>query len=147
MRKLLLNIAVLICIHSLLPERALAQEIEVIIDNIRSEEGVMVIGVYRDEAGFKEDSPYLRNKYSKSMVNEGSMTVTIKLDPGTYGLALLDDENNDDKMNFSLIGVPREGYGFSDYVHSGLSRPKFRDFSFTLEEGETLEVTCLIKYL
>jgi uncharacterized protein (DUF2141 family) len=34
--------------------------------------------------------------------------------PGQYGIALLHDENKNDKMDSNRFGFPREGYGVSN---------------------------------
>ena len=47
----------------------------------------------------------------------------------------------------SLIGIPKEGFGFSDYYHSTLKRPKFDDFKFTVNEDQTKRILVKIKYM
>lgn len=124
-----------------------AQEVEVYISDIRSVEGLVVIGVFKDHQSFKDDTPIRRLKFNKSNMIKGKMIVKLELVPGRYGLALLDDENNDDIMNFNMIGVPKEGYGFSNYYLKGLSRPKFDCFCFDLKVGQTKRVICKMKYM
>ncbi|MBN1182606.1 MAG: DUF2141 domain-containing protein [Bacteroidales bacterium] len=124
-----------------------AQNIHVVISNIRSSQGRMVIGVFKDEQGFKEDKPVERKKFEKASVINGKMIVKFSLEPGTYGFALLDDENDDDKMNFNFIGIPQEGFGFSNYYHSSLTRPKFDTFKFVLNGGETQKILIKVKYI
>lgn len=75
------------------------------------------------------------------------MNVKFDLPPGTYGLALLDDENNDDKMNYSFIGLPKEGFGFSNYYLSGLFKPKFEVFKFTVLKDQKQKVQMKIRYM
>ena len=59
---------------------------------------------------------------------------------------MLDDENNDTEMEYNWVGIPQEGFGFSDYYHTGLSRPVLADFDFVLgEEGKA--VTMKIRYM
>ncbi|MDD4150792.1 MAG: DUF2141 domain-containing protein, partial [Bacteroidales bacterium] len=53
----------------------------------------------------------------------------IDIKPGQYGIALLDDENNDKQMNYSFF-IPTEGFGFSNYYATGLSKPSFDKFCF-----------------
>ena len=60
------------------------------------------------------------------------MTIKLKLKPGIYGITVLDDKNNDGKMEYNFIGMPKEGYGFSNFTDRILSRPEFKKFDFVL---------------
>lgn len=124
-----------------------AQDLELIVTGIRSKQGEIVIGIYRDEASFRMDQPFLRKKFDKSGMQNGVLKIPLSLAPGTYGMALLDDENRDDKMNFSFFGVPKEGYGFSNYVLTGLTRPRFDSVSFTVVKGTEQKIICKIEYM
>ena len=73
------------------------------------------------------------------------MTIKIKLKPGTYGISILDDENNDGKMDYKLIRIQKEGYGFSNYYHTGMSRPNFEDFDFIIG-NKNIFVKIKIRY-
>ena len=126
---------------------AKTQNVKVVIEGIRSSEGKIVIGVYKDELSFKEDNPFIRKMYGKLNMSDGKMKVNLSLEPDTYGLALLDDENDDDVMNFNFLGIPKEGFGFSDYYHTNLSRPRFHKFSFVVEDNRERIVVCRIKYM
>ena len=124
-----------------------AQNVNVVITGIRSTDGQIIIGVYKDEKSFKDDVPFERKRFKKSNISNGEMKVNMKLSPGTYGFALLDDENLDDEMNYSFIGIPKEGFGFSNYYHTNLSRPKFDVFKFEIQDSQVKNVVCKIKYM
>ena len=124
-----------------------AQNIEVIITDIRSIQGQIIIGIYKDEQSFKDDMPFLRKKFEKNTVSNGELKVNLSLSPGTYGFALLDDENSDDKMNYSIVGIPKEGFGFSNYYNNSLTRPKFDVFKFEVQENQNQKIFCKIKYM
>ncbi len=124
-----------------------AQNLEVTFSGIRSSSGQIRLEVFIDEEGFDKEKGVAVKRYKKSHLNNGAFTVKLDLPPGTYGLALLDDENNDDKMNYSFIGLPKEGFGFSNYYLSGLSKPKFEAFKFTIQKNQTLKVLMRIRYM
>ena len=124
-----------------------AQNLEVVFSGIRSNEGRIRLEVFIDEEGFEKEKGIMIKYFNKINLVKGEMTVKFDLPPGTYGLALLDDENNDDKMNYSFIGLPKEGFGFSNYYLTGLFKPKFEVFKFTLSKGQKQKVHMKIKYM
>ena len=124
-----------------------AQHVDLVIQNIRSAQGQIIVAVFTDNYSYKRDEPLIRNRYPKTGLSGGTMHIQFSLKPGTYGLAILDNENLDDEMTTNLIGYPKEGYGFSDYYHSGFTRPDFKVFSFNLAEGQYKQVITKIKYM
>lgn len=124
-----------------------AQNIEAVITGIRSTQGQFVIKVYKDDNSFQDDKPFQTLKFKKNAISKGEMTVKFSLDPGTYGLALLDDENNDGEMNYSFFGIPEEGFGFSNYYLSGFSKPKFDSFSFVVNKNQKQKIIIKIRYM
>ncbi len=123
-----------------------AEKIDITIKGVRSTEGNLLIGVYKDNESFQNDTPFKRLKVSKSAISNGTVNYTFNLPAGTYGFALLDDENDNKKMDESFFGIPEEGYGFSGYVHSGMFRPVFADFDFIVKAGKAAKVNIMVDY-
>lgn len=126
---------------------AQAQNVFLVIDNIRSQQGHIVVAVFDGEESFKKDRPFIRKRCGKTEMENGVMTVPLTLSPGKYGIAILDDENDDDDITTNIIGYPQEGFGFSGYFHSGLSRPKFDEFAFYVPGSLKTNIHCRIKYM
>ncbi len=124
-----------------------AQKMEVVITGIRSAEGQMAIGIFTDNESFQKEKAFMEKKFKKADISNGEMRVQFSLEPGTYGFALLDDENSNGIMEYNFLGMPKEGFGFSDYYHTGLLKPKFDSFSFTLIDGQTKTVTIRVRYI
>ena len=62
-----------------------------------------------------------------------------------YALALVHDENGNNKLD-TVMGIPREGFGFSrnPVIHFGA--PKFDAARFAVGSGTTIE-TVRVKYI
>ena len=132
----------------LLPAAAInAQDVEVTITGIRNTRGQMGLGVFRDNETFKKEKAYRDLQFVKKDISKGEMKVRFDLPPGTYGIALVDDENSDGVMEYNRLGIPKEGFGFSDYYHTGLKKPKFDSFSFTLEKGQKKSIKIKVRYI
>ena len=124
-----------------------AQNVEVIIKGIKSEKGQILIGVFKDQATFETEKAFLSKSFPKAGIVNGEMKVHLTLEPGTYGLTLLDDENMSSLMEYNFIGIPKEGFGFSDYYHTGITKPKFEQFRFQIKENEKRVITIRIRHI
>ncbi len=122
------------------------ENITLTVTGIRSDKGRIAIQAFTDEGGFKDSKPVARFRFPKTGMADGTLKVTLALKPGVYGLAILDDENSNDIMDNNLLKMPKEGFGFSDYYHSGMGRPKFDDFKITVS-GQAQAVTAKLRYL
>ena len=124
-----------------------AQNIEVTVTGIRSEKGQIAIGVFLDNESFEEEKEYMGLKFPKTDLLNDTLTFSFSLAPGLYGLSILDDEDGDCKMKYGMLGIPREGFGFSNYYHTGVTKPKFDSFKFTVEENMVKKITVRMRYL
>ena len=124
-----------------------AQDLDVHILNIRNKNGQLCLAMFADEAHFKEEKTCWAMKCSKKDIVNGEFHIKIPYQPGEWGFSVLDDENGNGKMEYNFIGVPREGFGFSDYFLKGLHRPTFSDFSFKIGKNETKTIIVRMKYL
>jgi uncharacterized protein (DUF2141 family) len=120
--------------------------ITVKVTNVRNNKGTMQFQVYRTQKAFAAETPYRIFRVSKkNKVSNKTMTYTITgLKEGLYGVALLDDENSNKKMDYSWM-MPTEGFGFSDYYHTAWSKPTFYKFKFYLNKDK--HVTMKVRYV
>lgn len=124
----------------------IAQTITVEFTNIRNNKGQFCLGIYTNSKDYEDKKAVKKQRVIKTNVVNGKLTATIEgLTPGTYGIALIDDEDLDREMAYGLF-LPKEGFGFSDYYHTGMSKPSFSDFDFTLGK-ESKTITMKIRYL
>lgn len=116
------------------------------ITNIRSKSGSLRFGIYRSQNEFENEKPHQIKSVTKADMKNGVVEVEMPLEEGYNGLALLDDENNNTVMDYGIL-LPNEGFGFSNYVHSGLTRPKFDAFKFHVKSSAKTTVTVKVKYM
>jgi uncharacterized protein (DUF2141 family) len=123
------------------------QNIEVLFTGIKSTRGQIAVKVFTDEKSFDDDKPIKTMRFNKHDIVNGAMTEKFSLEPGTYGLALLDDENNSGDMDYNFVRMPKEGFGFSNFYLTGLKKPKFEQFKFVLARDQKLKINMKIRYL
>lgn len=123
----------------------LSQTLKVSITGLRNNKGSVIMGFYNNDKAFEDETPLFTKIESKASTINHVLTLNYTgIKPGTYGIVLLDDENNNNKMDFGWI-LPEEGYGFSDYWHTSLTKPKVAKFSFTIT-NENKSVEIKVKY-
>jgi uncharacterized protein (DUF2141 family) len=118
-----------------------AQTLKISITGLRSNSGSVVLGFYINDQSFEDEKPLFSKTESKATTVNHVLTITYTgIKPGTYGVVLLDDENNNGKMDFGWL-LPQEGFGFSNNYHTGLTKPKLKKFSFVVtEEPKAIEI-------
>jgi uncharacterized protein (DUF2141 family) len=118
--------------------------ITITVTGIRNTKGTIRFKFYDDVTGFPHDKGFLRIVVPKSEVIDGTLVKTYYGFKGqSMGVALLDDENDDLKLDMGWF-FPKEGHAFSDYYHSSLRRPLYNDFKFVLTGDK--KVVMKMKY-
>jgi len=116
--------------------------INVVITGIRNNDGVVLVGLYNQADTFLKRNNYYKG-LSLDISNKKATGTFTNIPYGTYAIAFFHDENKSGKMDYSFIGFPLEGFGFSNNFKPGLlSQPKFDDAKFNLETNcTTIEMT------
>ena len=121
--------------------------ISVTIKDIKTPNGQILMGIYKDDVSFDKEIAYKNVQAFKTKISNGTLVVGVKLEPGKYGISLMDDENFNGKMDYNFIGIPKEGFGFSNYYHTGLTKPKLKSFLFEVIENKNTKVEVKMKYM
>ena len=117
--------------------------LEVKIDNIKNDNGDILIGLYHDGHNFPRKTTDGRIvKASK----DGVIVSFDDLEPGPYAISVLHDENSNKDMDQSKIGIPREGFGFSNNARSSFGPPSFDKAKIFLHSKDTL-ISIDLRYL
>lgn len=112
----------------------------VVVDltDLRSREGKILISIYDDPETFPDDEKMMEQKILKDITGETMRIRFEQLTSGTYAIAAMHDENGDEQMNFNLLGMPKEGYCFSNNVKPKLRRPHWDEAKFEVGKKDTL---------
>ena len=121
--------------------------IPIIVKNIKSAKGRLSIGVFKDANSFEQEKPYKIIVVSKKELVNGTLKSFIEIESGIYGLSILDDENSDYKMQYNMIGMPKEGFGFSNYYHEGFTKPNFKQFLVVINPNLKSPITFNLRYI
>jgi uncharacterized protein (DUF2141 family) len=68
------------------------------------------------------------------------------LEPATYAIAVVHDENSNGKLDKNFVGVPSEAYGVSNNKTYALSAPKWDESLFFLVPSESKTLQVKLRY-
>jgi uncharacterized protein (DUF2141 family) len=134
-----------------LPALALAQAsscpgMHVQVLNIRNSTGTVDCALFESPAGFPTEA--LRSATNVMVIKVRQTQARCNfadIPPGTYALAVFHDENMNGTLDTNWLGIPTEGYGFSNDVKASLGPPSFAAASFAYD-GRTVEMTIRLEY-
>ncbi len=63
------------------------------------------------------------------------------LPAGSYAVSAFHDKNSNKKLDKSILGLPKEKYGFSNNVRGSFGPPAIQDQLFELKEDMTISIT------
>lgn len=75
-----------------------------------------------------------------SIVNNRCEIVIDSLASGTYSIRFFHDENSNDKLDTNWLGLPTEGYGFSNNASALFGTPSIEDRLFKLRGNLNMEL-------
>ena len=103
--------------------------LEMEINNLKSNNGPLYIRILDEN-----ENPVVVG--TSLVVNYSSRISFDSIFPGKYAIQFFHDENENQKMDFSLIGIPKEKFGSSNNVKPILGPPKFEKMLFNLTENK-----------
>jgi uncharacterized protein (DUF2141 family) len=105
--------------------------LELDVTNLRSPKGVLQICLTARPESFPDckDDP---RAVSRSVPASAPRVQFDGLAPGSYAAAIIHDENGNKKLD-TLMGIPREGFGFSRNPVVGFGPPKFDAARFAVD--------------
>lgn len=119
------------------------KSLTVILKNLESATAPIYVSVYGVKSKFP--SPKGQLKEYKFIPNGKEYSAEIAdLKFGTYALATYQDENSSGEIDKNFIGMPTEGFGFSNNYKPKVKAPAFKDCQFAYsEKNNTITVSMI----
>lgn len=73
-----------------------------------------------------------------SIENNSAQATFTNLPDGKYAVKVFHDENNNEKLDRGLLGIPVEEWGASNNPKRGFGPPRFRNMLFELRESKEI---------
>ena len=105
--------------------------LEIKINNLESNKGPIYIRILDEN-----ENPVIVGK--SPVINYSSEISFDSISAGKYAIQFFHDENENQKMDFNLIGIPKEKFGSSNDVKPILGPPKFEKMLFEIYEDKKI---------
>ena len=118
-----------------------AASLTVVISNMRSDIGVLNIGIYDNKNDWLGSSAVQKRSLTMREHNvDGVVTTSFDVEPGEYAISVHQDDNDNGKMDTNFIGIPKEPTGLSNGAVPKFGPPKYKDAAFRVGD-EDLEMS------
>jgi uncharacterized protein (DUF2141 family) len=105
----------------------------VTIEKVRNSNGTIKVELYSGD-GKKELKKSKKIARTRVKAQRGETKLCLNAPSvGNYAIALYHDENNNKKLDRNFIGIPREGFGFSNNPPVRLGMPAQKEVRFKVE--------------
>lgn len=103
------------------------------ISGCRNSNGYVLVSLFSAADGFPSKAEKAVKKGRLPIQKGSAMCTWSELPKGRYAIAVLHDEDNNQRMTTSFLGLPKEGYGFSNNVTGFMGPPSFEKASFSVD--------------
>lgn len=117
---------------------AQAFELVLVVDSITNPSGALMVSLADSEASFTDKTAAF--KALKVPITQTTERINLPDVPaGDYAIKLYQDENNNGRLDVNVLGIPKEGYGFSNNG-GAMGQPAFKEAKFTVRENTTITI-------
>jgi uncharacterized protein (DUF2141 family) len=106
-----------------------ARTLTISIENLKSENGNLLIALYTDETGFLKDIYQVKTLAA----SKGEIEATFEnLPQGVYAVTVIHDKNGNGKLDTNFLGLLKEPIGASNEIDGRFKEPDWHDAKFLL---------------
>lgn len=115
-----------------------------IIKNLASATAPVIVGLYNSKKNFLKVEGRLK-EYKFIPTGTTLTTQITDLDYGEFAMAIYQDEDSNGEINKNMIGVPTEGYAFSNNYKPRVKAPGFSDCMFVYDSSTNTVTMNMIR--
>jgi uncharacterized protein (DUF2141 family) len=106
-------------------------ELIIKISGMKNQNGKMNIALYNKLEGFNDPSYVFKDFFL--LIDQSPMIVTIdSLPAGEYAFGIFHDENDNQILDQNFLGIPKEGFAFSNNAMGSFGPPTYNQAKFMI---------------
>jgi len=126
------------------PGHAQQVTLSLTVNNLKQATGAIVVSIFNREETFPIDGKEM--KKMSFPVKALSFSCAIRdLERGDYAIAIYHDRNGDGICNLGILGIPREGFGFSRNFVPRLRAPAYEECRIALPGDTAITIDLIFK--
>jgi uncharacterized protein (DUF2141 family) len=112
--------------------------VQVNVSGIKEVKGLMNFALYNSGSTFNDPEKAFREYFIPVDSKPNMSFLFDDIPAGEYALALFHDENSNYKLDQNFLGIPQEGFGFSNNAMGTFGPPSYSEAKFQVaENGKT----------
>lgn len=119
-------------------------DLTISVSGMKSNDGGIEIGLYNTKESFPLVDGQYKVFYFDAKKFSGNYTIR-DIPEGEYAVAIFHDQNSDQICNTNFLGIPKEGYGFSNNFKPRLSAPTFKDCKVDLTGNMSINIKLIYR--
>ena len=114
-----------------------AADLAITLTGIRSQDGRIMVAVYDRADAFMKPGQAIA-AFDLAVRGDAMTVVLADVAPGGYAVSAYHDENGNGELDKNLIGIPTEGYGFSNGASGAFGPPDFDGAAVNATDGRAV---------
>ncbi len=119
--------------------------VDVSVTGMRNHKGQLMVCLTKNPKAFPDCSKDVGAIKKLVPAAQAGNFSFYNISPGTYAIAIVHDENKNDKMDLSLF-IPKEGFAFSRNPTITVGPPKFKSAAFMVGSADVKQLVKM-KYM
>ena len=122
-----------------------AADLTITVKGVRSADGAVFLALYDSDKSFMKVPQAKTTR--RLNASKGDLEIVIHdLPAGKYAIACYHDENGNGKLDTNALGIPEEGYGFSNDARGTSGPPTFSEAAFDFDGKTDKAIAFSIQY-
>jgi len=121
----------------LLSQNVHAADLTINISEVNSGKGMVLVALYAGDEAYKSGEATFKSHVKAENTQESVLFKDVP--EGEYAVKMYQDENSNRELDFNMLGIPKEGYGFSNNV-GRFGQPNYQEAKFMVKDKTVIEM-------
>jgi len=115
------------------------------VSGMKNANGKVNFALYNTESSFNQPNQAFKELFLNAVANNISFSID-SLPAGEYSFGVFHDENNNSEIDQNWLGIPTEGFAFSNDAMGSFGPPSYSQVKFTIPEKTVVTQTVSLNF-